>query len=138
MTWKHVNFVLHWGATPPGYHRPGRPLREYTVHLPPGCPGWAPPKAAALLRGWSRRGLDRTRRARWVTLGAAHRPGRWATAGTLRGVQLNLTARSVRRFAPREYDFGGWRYPVRGVTLLDPPWGAVLDGEAQLVRPRYV
>jgi hypothetical protein len=138
MTWKHVNFVLHWGVTPPGYHRPGRPLREYTVHLPPGCPGWAPPKAAVLLRGWARRGLDRTRRARWVTLGVAHRPRRWATAGTLRGVQLNLTARTVRRFAPREYDFGGWRYPVRGVTLLDPPWGAALDGETQLVRPRYV
>jgi hypothetical protein len=138
MTWKHVNFVLHWGV-PVGPRR-GTPAGGYTVHLPPGCPAWAAPKAAGLLRGWTRAGLVRTRRARWVTLGGStHRPGRWATGGSLRGGHLSLTARAVRRLAPPGgYDFGGWRYPVRGVTLLAPPWGAALDGEVQLVRPRYV
>lgn len=80
MTWKQVNLVLHWGVLSGGYAHPGRPLREYTLHLPPGAAGWVPPKAAALLRGWSRARLDRHRRARWVTLGVRHRPGRWATS----------------------------------------------------------
>jgi hypothetical protein len=135
MTWKYVNFVLHWGVPLPGPTR--RPVGTYTVHLAPGVPGWAPAKAAGLLREWNRSALGRTRRARWVTLGVRGRPRRWATAGVVRGGQLNFTTRSVRRFA-RGYDLTGWRHPVRGVTVAGLPWGVALHGETELVRPRYV
>lgn len=138
MTWKETNLVLQWGSLPPG-GRPGRPAGGYTLHLPPTAPAHAVVKSARLLREWTGAPLRRGRSARWVTLGVTGRPGRWATGAVLRGNQLNLTTRAVRRLTRTDdYDVARWRYPVRGVTLVTLPWGAALNAETQLVRPRYV
>jgi hypothetical protein len=86
------------------------------------------------------RDLRRRTVARWVTLTVDAPPrGRWATGASLRGSQLSLTTRRVRRLArTTRYDYGRWRFPVRGVTHLGSPFAAALYGEIQLVRLRYV
>lgn len=139
MTWRRLNLAYQWGGHPGGV---GRPPRVYhTVHLPPRAGSVVTTKAAVLLRRWFRPvdGLGRRRRARWVTLGAAGRPGRWATRAAYRAGQLSCTTRAVRSVAPTGgYDFTRWRYPVRGVARWDDPVGGAYHAEAYLVRPRYV
>lgn len=142
MTWKRVNFVLQWGpaagalAVAPRRHPDG----HYTVHLPPGAPVWVHAKASRLVREWLRpAGVSTRRRVRWATFGATGRPGRWARGAHLRGRAWAGTTRAVRGLVRSGgYDFTRWGRPVRGVTLLEAPWGVALHGEVQVVRPRYV
>ena len=138
MTWKYTAWVLQWGS-PGGVPRvhPRRGSVTLSFHFPPGTPLWGSVKGEIFLRGgWTTR-VEGFRVGRWSTrLIRPIHPGRWAATGGVTPAGVTLGARSVGEiYRPGGFDFGRWRFSLRGGTPVG--WSTLVDPEGQLRRPRY-